>query len=1053
MLKMCLLEVISKMEGHCDGTKRPKRSFDEKKTRLLRQRTVRTDNGLGFLKWLVLTIISFLQYTPLYSQTPSYYHYTSSDGLASSTVYNIIQDRSGFIWFATINGMSKFDGKRFTTFRTNDGLNSNSIISLVEGENGELYIGNYEKGINVLRNGRIENYCSEIDGKSFALSYLLLVPSEKNEQKLYAYRNWGGINSISENKSFGLITTLTNSYPAHINKLEILPNGDIIVLTTTGLFNFKNDKLTKLRITGLPESNVYCFSKGADGSFFIGTKGIIYKIENNTVIGEYKIPVAGNKDVCTILRDKNGNIWFSIMNRGFFFIPNGSNKIIDIGSKMGLQNTLVNNYLEDNEGNIWISTFGKGVYCLNNLYLKSYSENDGLSSNNVYSIVKERSGKLFIGTFNGISVLENGRFDRIKSNSDKSLTEYIYRIKNINNDFYVCGTFGGNKMITIPYKGIKFHLFNQPSFCKISDGRYLFGTGWNSIIVQAELNYKKSESSRFYIIGDSANTNRVSDIFEDTKRNIWIGTALGVCKISNTPAKSGKAGWKKFFFLSNPVLNSRISSINQDNGNNVWFAGEKGIARYNLKNYSVISYTNIMGHDLSSSTSLASDSKKRIWIGNMKGLYLFDGSSIKLFNRQTGLPSDEVFSLYFDAKKNFLYIGTSNGISFLDISLFDNYVPPLLDVKIIRVKAGDSIYTTYNNLVFEAEQHHVYIDFKALSFSSPASVKYKYSLNGEWEETDHDFLDFISLESGKYKLQIMAKSQNSDWGKPYILSFEVRPRFNETIWYRLGILSLFVFVSGSVVTWRLKLNSKKVREELALAERINELKHQALSAMMNPHFIFNSLNSVQYLINCQRNEEANDYIAMMAKLIRKNLDTAESGFILLSEEITRLTLYLDLEKLRFQEDFTYEIITEADVDTGSIMIPNMIIQPFVENTLWHGIIDSGIKGLVTISFSLEDVDIDSILCRSLIIKITDNGIGITEAKKNKKEDHISKGIQIIEERLRLLSAKMQLPTPIMFDDLSNRNDKSHGTEVIISLPPPLYKIILPETDPPSSPTD
>ena len=123
------------------------------------------------------------------------------------------------------------------------------------------------------------------------------------------------------------------------------------------------------------------------------------------------------------------------------------------------------------------------------------------------------------------------------------------------------------------------------------------------------------------------------------------------------------------------------------------------------------------------------------------------------------------------------------------------------------------------------------------------------------------------------------------------------------------------------------------------------------------------------------------------------------------------------------------------------MIPNMIIQPFVENTLWHGIINAGGKGLVTISFAFEEVDIDSTLCQSLVIKITDNGIGISQAKKHKKEDHISKGILIVEERLRLLSTKMQLPKPIMLEDLNNRNNNSHGTEVIISLPPPLYKII------------
>ncbi|MCX6236773.1 MAG: histidine kinase, partial [Bacteroidia bacterium] len=743
-------------------------------------------------------------------------------------------------------------------------------------------------------------------------------------------------------------------------------------------------------------------------------------------------------DVTAILRDKNNNLWFSIMNRGFFLIPSGSDKIIDIGIKMDLQNTLVNNFLEDSEGNIWVSTFGKGAYCLNNLYLKSFNEKDGLSNNNVYSIMSERSGNLLLGTFNGLNVLENGKFNLIKSNSDKTLTEYIYRIKNFNNDFYVCGTFGRNDMINIFYKGIKFYMLSSPSFCKISNGLYLFGSGGNYIYARQDINNKKDRFSPFYIFGDSININRVNEIFEDSEKNIWIGTSLGLCKISN-PSDNITA-WKKTFFPSSSVLNSKINSIFQDE-NNIWFAGEKGIARYNLKNDSIKAYTSIIGYDLSSSTSIVSDNKKRIWIGNMKGLYLFDGMSVKHLNRQTGLPSDEVFSLCYNKEKNQLNIGTSNGISFLDISLFDSYTPDLLEVKIMSIKAGDSIYTSYTNLVFEPEQNHIYLDFKVLNFSSPGSVRYKYSLNGEWIETEHDFLDFVSLKSGTYNLQIMAKSQNSDWSKPNFLNFRVLPRFIETIWFTILIIITLGCFSVIFMIWILKLNSKKSREEFELTERINELKHQALSAMMNPHFIFNSLNSVQYLINSHRNEEANDYIAMMAKLVRKNLDTAGNGFILLSEEISRLKLYLNLEKLRFQESFTYEIIKGADVDTGSIMIPNMIIQPFVENTLWHGIINTGSKGLVTISFSFENVDIESILCRSLIIKVTDNGIGIKEAKKHKKDDHISKGIQIIEERLRLLSTKMKLPKPIMFEDLSNRNSNSHGTEVIISLPPPLYKII------------
>jgi len=1003
-----------------------------------------------FKRLIFLVLINFPGFLFLYPQTPSFYQYTTNDGLASSTVFNIVQDRNGFIWFGTLNGLSKFDGKHFTTYRTSDGLNSNTITSLVEGNNGELYAGNYERGINVLRNGQIENYCSEINGKSFATSYLLLIPTGKYENKIYAYRSLGGIYVIDEKKPFGFSNYVISPVNGYVHKLEELSSGAIIALTPTGLYNFNNGYLSKIKIKGFPDVSVYCYTEGIKGSYFIGTKGMIYHIKNNIVIKSFRIDlVAGKNDVVSMLRDKNNNLWFSIMNRGFFLIPNGSDKIINIGSKIGLQNTLVNNYLEDKEGNIWISTFGKGVYCLNNLYLRSYNENDGLSNNNVYSIVKERSGKLIIGTFNGINIWENGKCTWLKNTSNNSLTEYIHVIKSFNDNVYVGASIGGHATIYVNYNGLKFTMFDQPSFCKTRNNFYLFGTWTNSLLIQKKLDKRTGATFQYFIFGDSARNNRINDVFEDTHKNIWIGSNLGLCRLSNFQDIKGSADWKKSFFPGNPILSSKIVSIMQSNENSIWFAGEKGIAHYNLLNDSVTIYTKIRESDLSSSTSIVSDSKKRIWIGNMKGLYLIDGKSIKHLDKLTGLPSDEVYSLFFDKENNYLYIGTSNGISFLDINLFDQYIPASPIVKILSIKAGDSVYTNYNNLVFEPEQRSVYINFKALSFSSPGSVKYKYNLNGEWKETDDAFLDFSSLEYGKYELQIMAKSQNTEWSKPYFLSFEVKPRMAETFWFNLLMILLLVSLSVVILTWRLKLNNKKIREELELTERINELEHHALSAMMNPHFIFNSLNSVQYLINSQRNEEANDYIAIMAKLIRMNLDTAGSGFILLSEEIKRLKLYLDLEKLRFQDRFSFEIITGVEVNADSTMIPNMIIQPFVENSLWHGIINSGNNGILTVSFTFADIEIDSMITTSLIIKVTDNGIGILEARKNKKEDHISKGIQIVEERLRLLSSKMQLPRPIMLEDLSSRDNNEHGTEIIISLPQPLYKITIPESGPPS----
>jgi ligand-binding sensor domain-containing protein/two-component sensor histidine kinase len=984
-----------------------------------------------------LAIIIWFGGHSIYSQSPPYYHYTPSNGLAASTVYDIIQDRKGFIWFATLNGLNRFDGKRFITYKIIDGLNSNSITSLLEGEEGELYIGNFENGINVFRNGKIENFRTTIKGKNFKTSYL--IDTEKN---IYSYSSYSSISEIAKRGNGEVEDTVINPRisPRNPNLYRIIktPEDQMLLLTSGGLYSLKNRALEKLNVAGLNDENLYSAVLDKDGSIIIGGESIIYRIKNDKVISSLPIKLFNENNVYYIFIDSQSNIWFSIQGKGFYVIPNGTENIINMGVKMGLENAQVNKFYEDNEKNIWIGTFGKGVYCLTNLYLKNYSEKEGLINNNVNSIIKDSSGKLIIGTINGISVMEDGILKPLKYNSGEVITGYVNNLIKKNNYIYVSLTSLEPKAKEVFSNNIKFRLSRLQSICEIANGLFILGSVGNNITIQRDFNYRK-DSEQTYVFGDSSYQNRINFITEDSKNNIWIGTTSGLCKISNWVGKE-TAKWDKTFFKDDLVLSSKITSIHEDNDNKVWFAAANGVASYDLRNNSVTSYSTILGHDISASNSIVSDKKGRIWIGNLKGVYMFDGKTMKHLNSQSGLPSNEVLSLYFDEPNDQLFIGTSNGFSELDINYFDNYKtePPI--IRINKIVAGDSVFANYVNLEFERDQNNVFIDISAINYSSPSTIRYKYKLNNNWTETDNNIINYSSLEHGKYNLEIYARTQNSDWSKPSIVSFRVLPRFYETVWFYLFLLVILISLHILFIFWRIKLHKKKIREELELTERINELKHQALSAMMNPHFIFNSLNSVQYLINSQRNEEANDYIAVMAKLIRKNLDTAGSGFILLAEEINRLKLYLDLEQLRFQDNFSYEIITGPNVDINSILIPNMIIQPFVENSLWHGIINSGMKGLLSVSFYFEEVEIDSVIYKSLIIRVTDNGIGINEAKKNKKEDHISRGIQIIEERLRLISTKMEIPKPIMIEDLSNTNGNSHGTEIIISLPPPLYKL-------------
>ncbi len=262
-----------------------------------------------------------------------------------------------------------------------------------------------------------------------------------------------------------------------------------------------------------------------------------------------------------------------------------------------------------------------------------------------------------------------------------------------------------------------------------------------------------------------------------------------------------------------------------------------------------------------------------------------------------------------------------------------------------------------------------------------------------------------------------------------VLEAEERRRAEEEIKHTLAEKELLLdYIEG------------KNKELLELYKRMNVLQHQALSAMMNPHFIFNSLNSVQHLVNTDRKIEANDYISLMARLIRMNLDTASESFITIEEETKRLELYLTIEKLRCGDKLSYKINIGKNIKPKYTNIPNMIVQPFVENAIWHGLMPSDKNGILVVSFELEDVKIGNETHKFLMIRIIDNGVGLKEAQKNKKQGHISKGIKIIHERLAILSKEMGFPTPVYVKDVKKLKSSSEGTEVILSLPPELYKI-------------
>ncbi len=236
----------------------------------------------------------------------------------------------------------------------------------------------------------------------------------------------------------------------------------------------------------------------------------------------------------------------------------------------------------------------------------------------------------------------------------------------------------------------------------------------------------------------------------------------------------------------------------------------------------------------------------------------------------------------------------------------------------------------------------------------------------------------------------------------------------------LGIVGILLSVIAGLI-WHFQREKRRKREELIIQNKITSLEQKALQAMMNPHFVFNVMNSIQHFMNQADAKTANQVLSGFARLIRKHLEICMSSTISLHEELAYLKLYLSLEKFRFSNKMNYEIVIDKNTDTEEIIVPSMLIQPFVENAIWHGIMPKDEGGIIVLNFDVVESD--------LLVTIVDDGVGILNSEKQKKTRHVSRGMALIRERIELLNKLSG--RRILIDQ--HQTGKS-GTKVIIQIP-------------------
>jgi sensor histidine kinase YesM len=420
-------------------------------------------------------------------------------------------------------------------------------------------------------------------------------------------------------------------------------------------------------------------------------------------------------------------------------------------------------------------------------------------------------------------------------------------------------------------------------------------------------------------------------------------------------------------------------------------------------------------------------------VGTNKGInkIAFNNGSyfITKYSTSDGLPSDVINALY--VKDGRLWIGSPAGLSFFNESNIAN--SSICNLKILSVSVSGKSTSPDSTQHFSYRDNNFRFEYAGISFRSGNEITYWYKLNGldkEWKQTQENSLDYEALPSGNYKLELYAVNKYGVKSKSFVYSFVLTTPFWKTIWFYLLVFTLVFSLILFFITRRNKRMRAKLEQANRFQKQLAELEQLALQSQMNPHFIFNCLNSIQQYILTNEKEKANLYLSKFSSLIRQTLDISAQKTITVAEEISYLRRYLDMELMRFGNNFEYTIKTENIIDPNSLEIPALLLQPFVENAIRHGIRfkDDG-KGEILITFSLKE--------NALHCQIKDNGVGREKALEFRSKQHIeyqSKGMGLTSKRINLLNTVNEKKIFVTVLDLKNKDNIAAGTSIEITMP-------------------
>jgi ligand-binding sensor domain-containing protein len=1005
-------------------------------------------------------------------------------GLSQNTVQCMMQDRIGFMWFGTWDGLNKYDGYTFSVWNEESGLSNQNIQAIVEDHEGLIWIGT-EDGLNVYN---------------------------RTTDQITIYRtDHRTTNSLVHNR---------------IRTLSVAQNGDIWIGTNrgisvfrkkTGMFeNYRHDIHDSRSLINNWINHIFC---ARDGQIWISTfKGLeLFDPKNKTFIHFNRS--TGWDDIAmlptyVVAQSHDSGLWISNQQGMFFISPKTKvSSRIDLTSIVPdkREETTIYNLMFDYTGLLWIGTDRDGLIrydpvTASGIVLRSQKDYaQSLSNDQIYSLYTDEAGIVWVGTYSGLN-----KYDRNSSkfrhhrqqptNPQSLLSDVIFGFFEDSDGMIWVGT----------DKGISLFNPEQQTFSLLKGAN-----GKPTPLIQGV----------------------VRTFFRDSGGIMWIGSMGGLTRLD--PWTNSTQHYRSAGSPGNSLVSNYVWRILQDRAGHLWIATERGLSRFDKRNGNFTNYL----HEENNPGSLPDnnlfdlylDRNGRLWIASGSGLCWYDAredrfvqainnqdkkltanqrrtasiyeapdgtfwvgtmggglmrldvrtGKYRFYTEKDGLPNNVVYRVMDDQTGN-LWIPTNRGLARFNIvnesfiiytvkdgiqsnefnlgaglrtrngrilfggmNGFNSFFPEEIRKNLKPARIAISGFYVFDKLIrrelFDGDtirlrfsENFFAFTVTALDFANPAKNQYRYFLQNfekGWVSADayNRSAQYTNVPPGRYSFRVKGSNNDGIWNDEGIaITVIISPPWYTTWGFRGGAAGASILLVYIMVMTRIRqINRKHAIEKqiLEMERQYFDLEQKALRLQMNPHFIFNTLNSIQSYMISNEAETAIEYLAKFARLMRQVLANSRESFIPVKEELAALQYYLEIEQLRFEDKFEFEFILDPAIDEEFTGIPPMILQPYIENAIIHGLMYKSTKGKVTLRIEQRP---DYLFC-----VIEDDGVGREKALQMARDSGLnrkSSGMMITQQRLDILNQNQPEKLKVVVIDKKHPDGRSSGTRIEIHMP-------------------